>query len=137
MKEIIWQDVKHEDKLEVIRMLSQVQPSKLIVSDHALERMEQRKIPMQKVLDVFYHIDKAKIILLHFTYNRCTVLLRKRVSKYQDVCVCYDINRNTVVSVYYNQHNDFHATRKMEYVSNKIEVAKELKLIQKNLKKMN
>lgn len=137
MKEILWQDVKHEDKLEVIRMLSQVQPSKLIVSDHALERMEQRKIPMQKVLDVFYHIDKAKIILLHFTYNRCTVLLRKRVSKYQDVCVCYDINRNTVVSVYCNQHNDFHATRKMEYVSNKIEVAKELRLIQKNLKKMN
>lgn len=137
MKEILWQDVKHEDKLEVIKMLSQVQPSKLIVSDHALERMEQRKIPMQKVLDVFYHIDKAKIILLHFTYNRCTVLLRKRVSKYQDVCVCYDINRNTVVSVYCNQHNDFHATRKMEYVSNKIEVAKELRLIQKNLKKMN
>ena len=135
MKEILWEDVKHEDKLEVIRMLSQVQPSKLIVSDHALERMEQRKIPMQKVLDVFYHNDKAKIILLHFTYNRCTVLLRKRVSKYQDVCVCYDINRNTVVSVYCNQHNDFHATRKMEYVSNKIEVAKELKLIQKNLKK--
>ena len=135
MKEILWEDVKHEDKLEVIRMLSQVQPSKLIVSDHALERMEQRKIPMQKVLDVFYHIDKAKIILLHFTYNRCTVLLRKRVSKYQDVCVCYDINRNTVVSVYGNQHNDFHATRKMEYVSNKIEVAKELRLIQKNLKK--
>ena len=135
MKEILWEDVKHEDKLEVIRMLSQVQPSKLIVSDHALERMEQRKIPMQKVLDVFYHIDKAKIILLHFTYNRCTVLLRKRVSKYQDVCVCYDINRNTVISAYYNQHNDFHATRKMEYVSNKIEVAKELRLIQKNLKK--
>ena len=133
MKEILWEDVKHEDKLEVIRMLSQVQPSKLIVSDHALERMEQRKIPMQKVLDVFYHIDKAKIILLHFTYNRCTVLLRKRVSKYQDVCVCYDINRNTVVSVYCNQHNDFHATRKMEFVSNKIEVAKELKLIQKKL----
>ena len=134
MKEILWEDVKHEDKLEVIRMLSQVQPSKLIVSDHALERMEQRKIPMQKVLDVFYHIDKAKIILLHFTYNRCTVLLRKRVSKYQDVCVCYDINRNTVISAYYNQHNDFHATRKMEYVSNKIEVAKELRLIQKNLR---
>ena len=135
MIEILWEDVKHEDKLEVIRMLSQVQPSKLIVSDHALERMEQRKIPMQKVLDVFYHIDKVKIILLHFTYNRCTVLLRKRVSKYQDVCVCYDINRNTVISAYYNQHNDFHATRKMEYVSNKIEVAKELRLIQKNLKK--
>ena len=137
MKEILWEDVKHEDKLEVIRMLSQVQPSKLIVSDHALERMEQRKIPMQKVLDVFYHIDKAKIILLHFTYNRCTLLLRKRISKYQDICVCYDINRNTVVSVYCNRNNDFHATRKMEYVSNKIEVAKELKLIQKNLKKMN
>ena len=134
MIEILWEDVKHEDKLEVIRMLSQVQPSKLIVSDHALERMEQRKIPMQKVLDVFYHIDKAKIILLHFTYNRCTVLLRKRVSKYQDVCICYDINRNTVISTYYNQHNDFHATRKMEYVSNKIEVAKELRLIQKNLR---
>ena len=134
MKEILWKDVKHEDKLEVIRMLSQVQPSKLIVSDHALERMEQRKIPMQKVLDVFYHIDKAKIILLHFTYNRCTVLLRKRVSKYQDVCVCYDINRNTVISAYYNQHDDFHATRKMEFVSNKIEVAKELRLIQKNLR---
>ena len=134
MKEILWKDVKHEDKLEVIRMLSQVQPSKLIVSDHALERMEQRKIPMQKVLDVFYHIDKAKIILLHFTYNRCTVLLRKRISKYQDVCVCYDINRNTVISAYYNQHDDFHATRKMEFVSNKIEVAKELRLIQKNLR---
>ena len=134
MKEILWEDVKHEDKLEVIRMLSQVQPSKLIVSDHALERMEQRKIPMQKVLDVFYHIDKAKIILLHFTYNRCTVLLRKRISKYQDVCVCYDINRNTVISAYYNQHDDFHATRKMEFVSNKIEVAKELRLIQKNLR---
>lgn len=136
-KEILWQDVKREDKIEIIEMLSHIKLSELQLSSHALERMEQRHIPLQQVLNVFYHIDKAKIILLHFTYNRCTVLLRKRVSKYQDVCVCYDINRNTVVSVYCNQHNDFHATRKMEFVSNKIEVAKELRLIQKNLKKMN
>ena len=133
-KEILWQDVKQEDKIEIIEMLSHIKLSDLQLSSHTRERMEQRHIPLQQVLDVFYHIDKAKIILLHFTYNRCTVLLRKRVSKYQDVCVCYDINRNTVISAYYNQHDDFHATRKMEFVSNKIEVAKELRLIQKNLR---
>ena len=134
-KEILWQDVKQEDKLEIIEMLSHLKLSELQLSSHTRERMEQRHIPLQQVLNVFYHIDKAKIVLLHFIEGRCTLLLRKRVSKYQDICVCYDIHRNMVTTVYYNQHNDIHATRKMEYVSNKIEVANELQLIQKNILK--
>ena len=134
-KEILWQDVKQEDKIEIIEMLSHLKLSELQLSSHTRERMEQRHIPLQQVLNVFYHIDKAKIVLLHFIEGRCTLLLRKRVSKYQDICVCYDIHRNMVTTVYYNNHQDHHETIRTEYIVSNLNVHHELQLIQKNIQK--
>ena len=129
---ILWDDVEGEAVTTIYGLLMcyVLADYKITFKDHCKDRVRQRHISYDEILDTLQH---GKLIEVHFLRNRCTVLLRKqRHNKAEDLIVVFNPVIGQVVSVYINASNDNHDTLREELYNKDLDVQKRLEQCIKN-----
>jgi len=107
-KQFLWEKIKKVKKWSV--------------SYHLRERMRERGGSKNLIMEL---IKTGTLIEYHQRNGKSRVLIRgSRIYKRDVLCAVFQFERNTIITLYWNRHDDHHKTLKEEAYNENIDIPK-------------